>query len=354
MTTPRADLPRLTAKQREIGDWQRTVEQFNAMSVRKTNDFITAWLDAFGEEIRKAACDKCIPPWLLAAVLLAEVLGMNEYLGSTERELELKGMGSSVGLGQITVDTAIKYGLTPGAKNFKQKADGIQQDLEPILEGEEYDVGISIMRIIIRRELLNPINNIRASACYLKNLIDQAISIGVISGYSIDSKSPWGTFNYGRIRPQDCPINLIDVTNARGCFRIEKLVGFFAAAHNDDALSGFREGIGLTQGQNAKTIGLILCVDGFIGKYKLDNCNKIIRVPSDAPEEHWNAFEWNELTNEEKKLWRKLGWAEGSWSADNSSDYPESYSTHWRELTPVQRRAATALGYDQATWDAGF
>ncbi len=35
-------------------------------------------------------------------------------------------------------------------------------------------------------------------------------------------------------------------------------MAFFAAAHNDDALSGFREGIGLTQGDNALGIAFDL------------------------------------------------------------------------------------------------
>lgn len=62
----------------------------------------------------------------------------------------------------------------------------------------------------------------------------------------------------------------------------------------------------------------------------------------------WNGKNWDELTDEEQALWRRLGWSEELWGSDAS---PAPGSKRWAELTDDERRAATDLGYDETTWN---
>ncbi len=110
--------------------------------------FLRTWLDVFAPTLIKCACCNGIPPWLLASVVIGEVVAMDEWLGIDERTLKGLGFGSSVGLAQIRVDTAIKYGLTPLSANFDAEVERSKQ--------AEEDAGqMPVMRR--RRAIAHPI-----------------------------------------------------------------------------------------------------------------------------------------------------------------------------------------------------
>lgn len=292
-------LPPLTDAQTEMAKRYLTVEQYGDMSPDEKESFFRSWLDVFAATIKTEACEKCVPPWLLAGVLLGEVGGMNEYFRIAERTLEEMGFGSSVGLGQITVDTAEKYDLTETAKKFDKICDYIGTRLNDLwsveaivvewmttpiddlptggasqsfIDNPNYPVK-DIARLLIRRELLHPLLGIRASACYLRELIDQAIAKGTIKNYTLEKATPWGEYDFSVIR-NPCTDDLVTASSVSDASVVRVwLVAFFAAAHNDDALSGFREGIGLTQGDNALGIAFDLERMDLWGEYDLLDCD---------------------------------------------------------------------------------
>ena len=298
-------LPELTDSQKEKSKWQRTTTQFEAMSSTDRKAFFKEWLDEFAKPIRTEALEKCIPPWLLASILLGEVTAMEEYFGFTERWLESDGigLGSSVGLGQITVDTAIKYGLTETAKNYDQMCAWVhrqssywmnQVDLIEQVEAEWRSKSISdllssspkgsrpgitsssrltksVIQAFVRAELLNPLLGIRASACYLRELLNHAIELGKLENYTIENESPWGKFDFSVIR-DPCNDDLKTASDAAtDGSSIVFLSAFFGAAHNDDALKNFREGIGLTQGYNAAAAADAMERLGLLSEYNLQS-----------------------------------------------------------------------------------
>lgn len=288
-------LPTPTEEQTEVAARQKTTAEWEAMNAAAKKRFLKEWLDVFGADVRTEACAKCIPPWLLAAILLGEVTAMDEFLGIDERTLEELGLGDSVGLGQITIDTALKYGLTDTATNFDAVCSHVMQrrsqqlwSLEAIAAewmqtpaaqltagspgSPSHDTN-ELVRLFIRWELLNPLLGIRASACYLRELLDQAIEVGRVTSYTLKNRSEWGEFDFSQIT-DPCDSDLIEASVtilpdvSRGF-----LAAFFGAAHNDDALSGFREGIGLTQGFNAFGAADALEKADLFEEYNLLDCD---------------------------------------------------------------------------------
>lgn len=68
------------------------------------------------------------------------------------------------------------------------------------------------------------------------------------------------------------------------------------------------------------------------------------------PDFFWNSFHWQDLTSEEKKLWKDLGWSAKSWRGDKAP--PESFNTGWKHLGKQESKAAQKLGYSKETWDS--
>jgi hypothetical protein len=62
----------------------------------------------------------------------------------------------------------------------------------------------------------------------------------------------------------------------------------------------------------------------------------------------WDALDWNELYDPEKKAFETLGWSRDNW---NSGNLAPSASKDWSDLTRDQRNAAQALGYSEKNWD---
>ncbi|RMH13024.1 MAG: hypothetical protein D6701_12770, partial [Gemmatimonadetes bacterium] len=230
-----------------------------------------SWLAVYAPRIVECACCYRLPPWLLASVVLGEVTAMT----TGERTAEFLGLGSSVGLAQLTVDTAIKYGLTPTAARYFDH-------MARVARRTPTQVGNARLRqrALIRIELLDPAVSICASARYLSQLLSHAHLAGRIGRYTIDRTEPWGVFDFSGLDMDGCPIDVAaasqhpDLTERR--IRVAK---FFGAAHNDDALSGFRLGIGLTQGENAGNIADDLIGFGFITRFGLEDCE----CPEPAP-----------------------------------------------------------------------
>lgn len=208
-----------------------------------------------------AVSSEGIPAWLLLAVLLGETINMdndsndlfdNPAPGSiSERTLESLGIGASVGIGQITVATAVRRGLTQEAARAREVA-------RQIRDGElSGDNGYSILGTAasnVRRELQDPCTGIQVSARYLSQLWREARRAYADPAGPQPSKQ-MGDFDWSKP-------DLLDVAQsglgplppgadpvATGKIR---LASFFGAAHNDDRATGdYAEGIGLTQGQAA-------------------------------------------------------------------------------------------------------
>ena len=80
---------------------------------------------------------------------------------------------------------------------------------------------------------------------------------------------------------------------------------------------------------------------------------EVRKPPTSNVDQFWDAFNWAELNDEEKKLWGVLGWNEKNWSGDREKDAPPSDNTEWDKLKKEEQDALTKLGYTKEIWDAG-
>ena len=62
----------------------------------------------------------------------------------------------------------------------------------------------------------------------------------------------------------------------------------------------------------------------------------------------WDALDWDELYDDERKAFEILGWSRDNWNSQNGG---ATSSKDWSELTPKERNAAQALGYNAQNWD---
>lgn len=61
----------------------------------------------------------------------------------------------------------------------------------------------------------------------------------------------------------------------------------------------------------------------------------------------WDALDWDELFDPEKKAFETLGWSSENWNSGSAA----SASKDWSELTSNERNAAQSLGYNEKNWD---
>lgn len=59
--------------------------------------------------------------------------------------------------------------------------------------------------------------------------------------------------------------------------------------------------------------------------------------------------QWSELTRDEKRLWRVLGWSSKQWEGKPAAENP-TWKRRWGELSTAEQAAANALGWDAAKW----
>jgi hypothetical protein len=64
----------------------------------------------------------------------------------------------------------------------------------------------------------------------------------------------------------------------------------------------------------------------------------------------WEAYDWDEMSSNERQAWQILGWNRALWDSDNSNAVPSS-SKDWSELTVNERKAARGLGFTPQTWE---
>jgi hypothetical protein len=62
----------------------------------------------------------------------------------------------------------------------------------------------------------------------------------------------------------------------------------------------------------------------------------------------WDALDWEELYDPEKKAFETLGWSHDNWKSGNLAP---SASKDWSDLTHKERNAAIALGYNEKNWE---
>jgi hypothetical protein len=62
----------------------------------------------------------------------------------------------------------------------------------------------------------------------------------------------------------------------------------------------------------------------------------------------WDALDWDELYDDERKAFEILGWSRDNWSSQLGG---AAASKDWSELTREQRNAAQALGYNDQNWE---
>jgi hypothetical protein len=62
----------------------------------------------------------------------------------------------------------------------------------------------------------------------------------------------------------------------------------------------------------------------------------------------WDALDWDELYDSEKKAFETLGWSRDKWKSGNGA---ATGSKDWSELTRNERNTAQALGYNEKNWE---
>jgi hypothetical protein len=62
----------------------------------------------------------------------------------------------------------------------------------------------------------------------------------------------------------------------------------------------------------------------------------------------WDALDWDELYDAEKKAFEVLGWSRDNWNSRNGA---ASSSKDWSELTRNEKNAAQVLGYNAQNWE---
>lgn len=62
----------------------------------------------------------------------------------------------------------------------------------------------------------------------------------------------------------------------------------------------------------------------------------------------WDALDWDEFYDAEKKAFEVLGWSPDNWNSRNGA---ASSSKDWSELTRNEKNAAQALGYNEQNWE---
>jgi hypothetical protein len=153
-------------------EWEALKKQVDQPKLRQ---FYVNFFDKYGKDFTVAASEQGIPDWLLKGVILGERIDMTEYGIFDEPTLESLGFGDSVGLAQITVSTAIKYNLVPGVKEYNQLSRRLKKaKLHSTIVALETEIRGAFGHI--RNELLSDKTNIKASAKYLRNLLQKAIS----------------------------------------------------------------------------------------------------------------------------------------------------------------------------------
>lgn len=75
-----------------------------------------------------------------------------------------------------------------------------------------------------------------------------------------------------------------------------------------------------------------------------------VRKPTGDVDEFWNEFYWEDLTPDERALFKDLGWTQSSWD-DDDGEVPAD-NKDWADLSRQERAALTALGYDKEYWDS--
>lgn len=63
---------------------------------------------------------------------------------------------------------------------------------------------------------------------------------------------------------------------------------------------------------------------------------------------HYEDFDWDELTEEVRAAATTLGYDQKLWDGDGKAS---SDQKDWEELTTEERKAAELLGYTEETWD---
>jgi hypothetical protein len=64
----------------------------------------------------------------------------------------------------------------------------------------------------------------------------------------------------------------------------------------------------------------------------------------------WDGFDWDQLSNAERRAWGTLGWSRALWQTNNSSGASSS-SKEWSELSNGERNAAGSLGFNAHNWN---
>ena len=64
----------------------------------------------------------------------------------------------------------------------------------------------------------------------------------------------------------------------------------------------------------------------------------------------WDGFDWDQLSNAERRAWETLGWSRALWQTNNSTRVSSS-SKDWSELSNGETNAAGSLGFSPHNWN---
>ena len=66
---------------------------------------------------------------------------------------------------------------------------------------------------------------------------------------------------------------------------------------------------------------------------------------------HYNGYDWGELSSDQQGYFEDLGWDEKAWDDGKESGYPDSEFATWGALTDDEKQAAANICYFQELWD---
>ena len=89
-----------------------------------------------------------------------------------------------------------------------------------------------------------------------------------------------------------------------------------------------------------------------VDAYKVLSEDEDQEEEEDYDEELWGDNEWDNLTPDEQKSWKTLGWTEDNWDGDEwSTAAPYTSWLNWNRLSDAEKEAAQERGYDKESWD---
>ena len=70
----------------------------------------------------------------------------------------------------------------------------------------------------------------------------------------------------------------------------------------------------------------------------------------DCKVNHYEGFDWDEMSDDIKEAWGVLGWNQNNWEL--GGPYPASENKNWGQLSQEEKEAAGYLCYNESIWSS--